>query len=351
MQEDNIFIKVNIKELMGQKSSTDITDSETSDSQAFTISANKHLRKDLNWKQELEDRLIANRSVTPDQRKNETDIVKEFWFDCFTTLWPADLYKNLEALGNYFKNDLLNWGFTAQQNPIVAFLNQKYVQTNLVKTKKLNTYSYSALHNAIIKKLVSYKELEKANNYNILYCLALYDLAPKDIFNYLKLQTNVLNPSKGLYSDKTKLKNRRVFLQADNISANNIVKKAEAQLRINEQSLPKDLLNSKLNSLELIHEILIQLDAVQKTVSLGVSDKELANLINNLNDVSDAFTLLYFLSGKSPQAADFIAKHQAELGRFSFSSSIIKLTQDLIGKALSDNQVDNIIQEITDKFF
>ena len=74
-------------------------------------------------------------------------------------------------MDKFLKNDLLNWGFTAESNQVVAFLNQKFVQENLVLTKKLNINTYKAFHNAITKKLISKEQFDKPNNYNIIYCI------------------------------------------------------------------------------------------------------------------------------------------------------------------------------------
>lgn len=288
--ENNIFLTTNLKNLTDKgskiraraqkpndstESTTPIDGSKDYDQNNSNTDSEKKFRKDLNWKQELSDRLEANKNVTKDEKRSNEDILEEFWFDCFTTLWPKALYKNLDTIGENLKNDLLNWGFTAESNQVVAFLNQKFVQENLVLTKKLNINTYKAFHNAITKKLISKEQFDKPNNYNIIYCIALYGKSPKDIYDYLVTQSKILNASASSYDTATQLKNRRIFCKL-NISATDLAKRAEAHVSINPDNIPT-VQKAELNSLELAQAIITAFKN-NKNSKFSNSNKEMNEL-------------------------------------------------------------------------
>jgi hypothetical protein len=288
--ENDIFLTTNLKNLTDKgnkiraraqkpndstESSTPIDGSKDYGQNNSNTDSEKKFRKDLNWKQELSDRLEANKNVTKDEKRSNEDILEEVWFDCFTTLWPKALYKNLDTIGENLKNDLLNWGFTAETNQVVAFLNQKFVQENLVLTKKLNINTYKAFHNAITKKLISKEQFDKSNNYNIIYCIALYDKSPKDIYDYLVTQSKILNASASSYDAATQLKNRRIFCKL-NISATDLAKRAEAHVSINPDNIPT-VQKAALNSLELAQAIITAFKN-NKNSKFSNSNKEINEL-------------------------------------------------------------------------
>ena len=357
--ENNVFLKTNLKNLMAQKPT--ITRNEADDTDVPKINNNsKKLRRDLNWKQELEDRIKANRALTDDIKKPESEIIKGFWSDCFTTLWPADIQKYLDELGPLFKKDLLTWGFTKNRNPMVAFINQGYVQTNLIKTKKLNSNTYKAFHNAIIKKLNDFEEYLKFNNYNIIYCLDLYEKLPADIYKYLELQKNILAER----TSNAQLNNRRVFLEISTktLGIQDIDKRAQAQANMQEDKIPKDITKAKLNKYDLAISI-CNLLGVEAEEEKKISEVEFADdSISYLLDVVDRdpakvhalLTHLYATTGNS-NIVNFIEKHSSAFKQADVSSlpaTFFRILQKTLGKkTLSAEAIDKLLFGINKNLF
>jgi len=267
------------------------------------ITANKNLRKDLNWRQELADRIKANDQALPGEKVEEEKIYQEFWYDYFCTLWSKELYPFLNALGDIFKKDLRTWGFDADLNPMVAFLLQKYVQNTLLKTKLLNKDTYKAFHNAIIKKYLSVGELRKLNNYNIIYNVNLYKKLPADIYNYLKLQTQILAPKKASYSIKEQSLNRRIMLQNDNVTAGDPNTRLNSLLNINIKSVPKSTEKVLLNSVEDISLFLELLghsnEPKQNTQERTSMDTDEVMEKLDITTPGEAYQLLAYLSAQN----------------------------------------------------
>jgi hypothetical protein len=348
--ENNIFITADLKALTTRVPKTF---TPTEDTSSFEVK--KQLSKNLNWKQELEDRLNANRAVTQDLKKSPTQIKEEFWKDCFTTLWPEDIYEYLNSLGDLFKQDLLTWGFIKQKNPMVAFLNQKFVQNKLLKTKKLNINTYKALHNAIVKKLISFEEYFKNNNYNLLYCIALYDLLPADIYKYLTLQAKVLSSTLGSYDIKTQLKNKQIFMKVEALSTLEISKGVQKQLKIPNKTIAAvKLSDMELNSLEFVQEILKQLGVNESNPKnpkkQEATDDDVSAIAAKLTGVPEAYALLIYLSGatESAEVAKFMADHQDILQNCKIPTKAVKeISKILKNKTLSTRKIDSLLNFIS----
>ena len=170
----------------------------------------KNTNARIDWSKELKKRLDANAALSPEAREKEFDIKNKFWLEFFTAFYGeevAELLNNIELL----KKDIQILKFN-KQAPIIAFFKAKYVQTELVKTKLINSNTYKVIHNAFAKQLVSDFEFLKANEYNILYCRDLYNRPPAEIEKYLELQKQILPANTATYDEETISKNKKVFL-------------------------------------------------------------------------------------------------------------------------------------------
>ena len=184
-----------------------------------------------------------------------------------------EIIEKLLAFGEPFKKVCRVLGFeisleaSGTRNPILAFLAQENIQRNLIMTGLLNVNTFRALYNAVAKKLVADSEFFKANNYNIIYCNALYKKSARDIEAYLMLQKDILNPTAGKYAAKDLVRNKVVFLQAHELPAlseltskqrtakiQNFLANRDSNVVLNELSKIK-IETAPLNSLECAEDV------------------------------------------------------------------------------------------------
>ena len=105
------------------------------------------------------------------------------WDEYFKTVWGSDAQK-VRDLGATFIQELLKAGFTEYTNPFIPF-----VKNNINKLD-LNADTYPAIHNAYISEYVDDKDLKTESPNNILYNPSLYFNSARDIFEYLKIQSD-----------------------------------------------------------------------------------------------------------------------------------------------------------------
>ena len=207
------FVTVNIKSIFSKQASSEtVSPNERPVTNTTTIVGENSSTAKVDWSKELKARLDANAKLDPGAKEPEFDIENGFWLDFFTALVGEDLavlLNNIEQL----KKDIKILGFKKQTNPLLAFLKIKYVQTELIQTKLINSNTYKAIHNAVANHYMTDSELLKANDYNIIYCRDLYTKQVADIQKYLKIQETIL-PTNITNYDVTRLeKNKKVFLQ------------------------------------------------------------------------------------------------------------------------------------------
>lgn len=179
----------------------------------------------FDWGKELKTRLEDNRKLPAQSKKDNAVIETAFWQEFFESFCPpeiAEILNNIEQI----KLDIKQLGFKAKVNPVLIFIKNKYVQTNLIGTKRINNESYKAIHNIIAKKAISYSELKSANKYNIIYCPDLYSKPAASILKYLTLQAKILDPSLSAFQDNTISLNLNTFLESGKD-----VRKSGAKLR------------------------------------------------------------------------------------------------------------------------
>ena len=217
------FKAANLNTILKRKPGTN--EEETSEETDLTTSEETELTildPNLDWRQELDDRLAENEEATGSERKSQAEVEKGFWNDYFASLWSKELIKPLQALGAQFKLDILKWGFNASSNDIVAFLQQEGIKNNILKNKLLKEKNYVVLHNAVIGGVSTRKlrtsELTKQNTYNLIYTPNWYKLSPVEMTRYLELQQKVLTSS--LPAKQKAKANRLIFLTDPQIKKN-----------------------------------------------------------------------------------------------------------------------------------
>lgn len=274
------------------------------------------LDPNLDWRQELDDRLAENKEATGSKRKSQAEVERGFWNDFFVTLWSKELIKPLHALGAQFKLDILKWGFNAQSNDIIAFLQQEGIKNNILKNKLLKEKNYAVLHNAVIGGINTRKlrtpELTKVNNYNLIYNPNWYKLSPTEMTKYLELQQKVFISS--LSAKQKERANRLIFLVDPQIkkSATNIseyIKEANKKLNQSSTKIPIMRLDkpSLLNSFEEASRIAQGLNIVGENYKSEIEAEEektrkitTAGIKNarNISSVVSSIADIHFVSEK-----------------------------------------------------
>ncbi len=355
------FKTTNINNLKNQQATAAQNDAtEFDNTENFNTNSYKGEKypKTLNWQQELSDRLEANRRVTPDLQKPISEVEKKFWIDCFVSLWPEELCPYLDSLGEYFKEDLLKWGFSKNINPMVAFLDQGYVQNKLLKTKKLNKNSYKALHNVILNKCFALKEFAKSNDYNILYSPALYEKSPADIYKYFLMQKYILDPNTSQYSQKTQHLNKRIFIQMLKNSSLEVSKAVGQISKIAEDKVSKVSVktSAKLNNLDLITEYLKQLGTESREAAkpATASDDEIYDIVSDIKKAEDAAALITFIAGKTTTQKDALKVANFANKVFKDIPANVGALSDIIvklgNKTISSQSISMIIKELSNRF-
>lgn len=105
------------------------------------------------------------------------------WDEYFKTVWGNDAAK-VRNLGQTFIQELLKAGFTEYTNPFITFVK------NNINTLELNADTYPAIHNAYISEYIDDDDLKTKKTNNILYNENLYFKSAREIFEYLKIQSD-----------------------------------------------------------------------------------------------------------------------------------------------------------------
>jgi hypothetical protein len=290
------------------------------------------LDPNLDWRQELDDRLAENEEATGSKRKSQEEVQKGFWNDFFVTFWSKELIKPLHALGVQFKLDILKRGFRAQDNDLLAFLQQEGIKNNILKNKLLKEQTYAVLHNATIGGVTTRKlrtaELVEPNKYNLIYNADWYRLKPTEMVKYLELQQKVLTSS---LSIKQKEKaNRLIFLVDAQIknkttSISEYAKEVAAKLgqsraRIPYMQLAKSVaLNSFTDATRIAQslgivgedykpEIEIEEEKAKKTTTMGTKNaNSIFSAIHSIADIHFATEKLFDYT-HAPDLLDFSSR-------------------------------------------
>ena len=179
--------------------------------------------------QEAFNKVIAN---TANSGKSDYEVERDFFKVFYERNWQADIAAQLLAIGEPLMRAVKLLGFKptrgAKGNPILAFVLQDFVQTNLLRPKLLNSDTFKAIYNAVAKHYVADSEFFSVNSYNIIYCPDLYKKEATEMQDYLAIQKEILKPSVEKYDMALQQRNKKVFLYTSEVEEPNTVKRVAA---------------------------------------------------------------------------------------------------------------------------
>lgn len=242
--------------------------------------------------------------------------------------------KKLMAFGEPLKKVCVAFGYDIHPgnggNPLLAFVLQDYIKP-LVNNGALNVNTFKAFYNAVAKHLVADSEFFTVNSYNIIYCRDLYNKSPKEIQDYLILQSKILKPDAKQYTAENQISNRKVFLHIDGITRSNgeeelnIVKRAKSiNASENKNKIIKDVRTAKLNTIELAEQIYSNNDDIQPVSH--ITETELDKIVVELTDPALKFAAILSLSTSTKSK-------KAKKALLSNNPKFTALRQDQILKA------------------
>lgn len=246
------------------------------------------------WKKLLAARMEANDALSAAEKKTQYEVESKFFREFFTENWGHEIGERLVSIGDPLTKAIKVLGFNPAKNPILGFIRQKRVVTSLIATKKLNVETFKAIYNAVANNLIAHSELikEKPKNeeYNIIYCLDLYNKPVKEMLEYIKLQSQILKVSATQYTEADQLKNKRAFLYVDAIKEQEENKRATEINKLSNDQLPI-VASAKLNTLTLARVI----DGKVHTPTTSLGGKEQDKLVAQLVTLADKHAALLAL--------------------------------------------------------
>lgn len=243
-------------------------------------------------------------------RKSKGEAELEFFNAFFSCYWSKNVTTKL-LQNHLLQSDIKALGFDPLLNPILAFFLNPFTK-ELLENGLLDKIKYKAIHNSVAKHLMAESEYVKENNYNVLYCLDLYNKTAADIETYLAYQKSILVPSMKKYSDKTKARNVQIFLA----NGSEDMKSA----------------NAKLNTLEDIKEIIEKVtgkslstgeesDNAQKA---GNSHENFVQLVNQISSEAGIVAFLQYISMNAGYKT--VEKALAEFSKGVDASAVLRAT-------------------------
>jgi hypothetical protein len=243
----------------------------------------------------------TERARTPDDTSGTTNELKQLLMSKGV---DEETARRIILFGEPFKKAVRVLGTKTEpskgSNPLLAFVIQDYVKNKLINTGLLNINTFKVLYNAVAAKLVADSEFFEhtpQNDYNIIYCADFYRKPVKEMLDYLKLQSNILDVNASVYSAETQIKNKKAFIfikgvykagtteeESDPIKRANLIKKIDSAKAkavtagdavLNKLDIVKILCNIKqAEQTELTTDN--QNDIVKKLAGLGVEQKSAA---------------------------------------------------------------------------
>lgn len=306
----------------------------------------------FDWGAELKNRLEQNRSMSASERGSEYNIETEFFTEFFNTFCKGDqdLARQLMSLGEPLRKAFRVLGFKKQSNPIMAFISLDYVQNKLIKTHLVNVSTFKAIFNAVANKLVADSEFSAVHDFNIIYCQDLYKKPLKEIEEYLKLQSKMLNVSASTYTVDDQVKNKKVFFYIPSIKELNAEKRATAIAALDSSvKLPSAKSSTtKLNSLELALTISGKKLEDPGNNKTQIKSNEQTSIASKLTKASEVFAAIQYLSVNTASRRALAALNDAkfkELSANDILTATAKLaSQNIIPKgAISGNDADDLV--------
>lgn len=275
-------------------------------------------------------------------RKSKGEAELEFFSAFFNCYWSKNVTTKL-LQNHLLQSDIKALGFDPLINPILAFFLNPFTK-ELLENGLLDKTKYKAIHNAVAKHLMAESEYVKENNYNILYCLDLYNKTAADIETYLAYQKSVLVPSMKKYNDKTKARNIQIFL----VNGSEDMQSA----------------NAKLNTLEDIKEIIEKVtgkslstgEESDDTQKAGNSRKNFVQLVNQISSEAEIVAFLQYISmnvghGVVKKALTKFSRGMSATAILDATSSISALTTEYLGnKRLTKAEAQELIELLIERY-
>lgn len=308
------------------------------------------------WGEWLKARLADNKELDQEAKMNSIEITNEFFESFFVTNWGQDVGTKLNAFNkiqNYFiRNDQVSVAaFNPDTSPLLKFLIKEFV-INLIKGDKFKSGTFNAMLLAYKDNIVKANEFSSkaSEEYNILYCLNLYEKSPSEILEYLKQQQKVLSNSVNI------IENKLTFLKTGTIAAFEPDERAkEIKSKIKAKELPADLANIKtctLNNLDLVK--LIAGSDHTTTTSLNSAGQD--TVVAKLPTLADKFAAIFALSLTTSSSDAKQALKNNMFGGISaedkFNAAVRIASSDILpkgqlNKADADTLVAKIISSIS----
>jgi hypothetical protein len=178
----------------------------------------------LKWGEWLKNKLEENAKLEQGKKQPEQKILDSFFEKFFKTNWTGNAGTNLVEI---FKDDRARVIFLKDGNQVrldcfdptkfafLQFLTGDFAK-DIISQGKLSKKNFLGLVKSCATKqrVVPDSELVKQNDYNLIYCPALYDNESNALFSYLAAQKSVFSD----YSKEEQIKNKRAFIYLKNKS-------------------------------------------------------------------------------------------------------------------------------------
>lgn len=275
-------------------------------------------------------------------RKSKGEAELEFFNAFFSCYWSKNVTTKL-LQNHLLQSDIKALGFDPLINPILAFFLNPFTK-ELLENGLLDKVKYKAIHNAVAKHLMAESEYVKENNYNVLYCLDLYNKTAADIETYLKYQKSILIPSMKKYNDKTKARNVQIFL----VNGSEDMQSANAKL--NELSDIQEMIEKVTGqSLGANSE---ETDNAQKA---GNSHEKFVQLVNQIDSEAGIVAFLQYISMNAGHGIvkDTLAKfHKVPAEAIlKATGKISALTMEYLGnKRLTKTEAQELLDLLLDRY-
>lgn len=223
---------------------------------------------------------------------NEKEIAK-LWDEYFNKEWGKNAQK-VRALGQTFIQELLKAGFTEYTNPFITFVKNNINKLNLTAD------TYPAIHNAYINDYIDNDTLKGKKTDNLLYNENLYFNSAMDIFEYLKIQSDIDHadlPVKTttVYTDKN---NATIVCFDKSISVQTINDQIEAGKHV---TVSGDLTTISLKKISQVKQALslIGINASEVARKIPATDADVDRVYNTLKDQATIWQALLYLATTS----------------------------------------------------
>jgi hypothetical protein len=216
----------------------------------------------------------------------------------------------------------------------------------------INADSFKAIYKAI--KIIADSEFLKSNSYNILYCPDLYKRPAAKIYEYLKLQADILaaKPESGKYTQDSLAKNKKVFIELPGTTEKRFSDKVKQIKQADVKSI--DVRTQMLNPIELATDLAASLGVRRpQTKVASITAGGIKELVKNLSAPADTFATLQLLSltTKSPKAKKALQNKavSGDININNLSDATLRVAKLLPKEPLSAADADSLVDLLLKK--